>query len=180
MGWAIWITGLPGSGKSTIATSLFELLRDHGMYCEILRMDNLRNIVTPNPSYSEDERELVYSSLIYAALLLTRNNIDVVIDATGNKRSYRRKARKLIPKFMEVYVKCPLEICIKRERSRIQRWNAPKGIYNKASKGISRSVPGVNVPYEEPLIPDVIIDSSKINPKEAAHIIYLRLKKRFK
>jgi len=180
MAWAVWLTGLPGSGKSAITMSLSERLRTHNISFDIIRMDELRSLVTPNPSYSEEERDIVYSALVYAALLLTRNNVNVIIDATGNKRRYREKARKLIPLFIEVYVKCPLEICIERERLREERWGAPENIYDKSFKGLSRSVPGINIAYEEPLKADVIVDSSRLDIKEAAQIIYLALENKFK
>lgn len=178
MAWTVWITGLPGSGKSTIAKALSEMLRSDEIKFDVLRMDELRRVVTPNPTYSEEEREIVYAALVYTALTLNRNGINVLIDATGNRRKYREKARSLISDFMEVYVKCPIEVCIEREKLRKESWGAPKDIYDKAIKGISRTVPGLGVPYEEPLSPEVTVDSSKLEPLESAKIIYRAIKER--
>lgn len=171
MVWTLWITGLPGSGKSTITTALSKILRRHGFLFDILRIDELRRIVTPQPCYSEEEREIIYSALVYSALKLTKNRINVIIDATGNRVKYREKARSLLSPFIEVYVRCPLNVCIEREQSRTASYYAPKNIYAKAEKE-HNTVPGIGVPYEEPLKPDIIIDSSKKNPSKSAQIIF--------
>ncbi|MEM2122766.1 MAG: adenylyl-sulfate kinase [Candidatus Bathyarchaeia archaeon] len=176
MAWTLWITGLPGSGKSTIAGALSEILKGEGIRFDVLRMDELRRIVTPEPTYSEEEREIVYAALVYTALMLNRNDVNVVIDATGNRRRYREKARGLISEFMEVYVKCPIELCMEREGRRRRRWGAPEAIYDKAFKGVSGTVPGLGVPYEEPLNPEVTVDSSRLKPSESAHVIYQAMK----
>jgi len=175
-GWAIWITGLPGSGKSTIAEALKAKLEEESIPFQLLSMDELRKILTPKPSYSEEERDRVYSALSYIAELLTQNGVNVVIDATGNRRKYRDKARERIRKFIEVYVKCPIEVCIRREMKRRETHGAPKGIYAKAFKGESLTVPGVGAPYEEPLNPEVTVDSTKLTPSEAAEKIMVKIK----
>lgn len=107
-GIAIWITGLPGSGKSTVAN---EVKKVHPEFI-ILRMDELRKIVTPEPTYSDAEREIVYRTIVYLAKKLTEHGHDVIIDATGNLRRWRELARQLIPRYAEVYLKCPIEICM--------------------------------------------------------------------
>ncbi|MGC8960832.1 MAG: adenylyl-sulfate kinase [Candidatus Bathyarchaeia archaeon] len=178
MAWTVWITGLPGSGKSTIAEALSEILRREGVKFDVLRMDELRRVVTPNPTYSEEEREIVYAALTYTALALNRNGVNVVIDATGNRRRYREKARNLIPAFMEAYVKCPIELCMKREGSRRRRWGAPEAIYDKGFRGVSGTVPGLGVPYEEPLNPEVTVDSSRLKPSESAQVIYKAMREK--
>jgi adenylylsulfate kinase len=109
-GRTLWITGLPGSGKSTIADFLKAAHPD----LVILRMDDLRKIVTPAPTYSESERDLVYRSIIYFAGRLTELGHTVIIDATGNLRKWRELARELIPKFSEIYLKCQIIECMKR------------------------------------------------------------------
>ncbi|WP_455364988.1 adenylyl-sulfate kinase, partial [[Eubacterium] cellulosolvens] len=156
-GWAIWITGLPGSGKSTIAATLELRLRAKNISFQLLSIDMLRKIVTPTPIYSENERDLVYGSLVFTAYLLTLNGINVVIDATGNRRRYREQARHLIKRFYEVYVKCPLDLCIEREGKRKKKYGAPEKIYEKGLSKESTTVPGLGVPYEEPINPEVII-----------------------
>jgi len=158
---ALWITGLPGSGKSTIS----EEIRKRHPELVILRMDELRKIVTPEPTYSEAEREIVYRCICYVASLLVRYGHDVIIDATGNMRRWRDLARNLIDRFGEIYLKCPLETCIERERSRFESHGAPGKIYEKGKAGWP--VPGVTVPYEEPLNPELTIDTSRVSISEA-------------
>ena len=165
MSWVVWITGLPGSGKSTVAEALKKKIPD----TEILGMDELRKIVTPDPAYSDSERDHVYRALVYTAKTLHKLGHNVIIDATGNRQLWRQLARTEIPGFIEVYLKCQLELCMKRERTRIDRHAAPAGIYKKAENGWP--VPGVNVPYEEAAKPDLTIDSGKNSPGEAAEMI---------
>jgi adenylylsulfate kinase len=152
-GMALWITGLPGSGKSTIA----DLLKEVHPAFVILRMDEFRMIVTPEPTYSESEREHVYRSLVYIAKLLTGLGHDVIIDATGNMRKWRELARRLIPNYVETYLKCPVALCRERERQRRETHGAPRDIYQRGEKGCP--VPGINVPYEEPLVPEIVVDT---------------------
>ncbi|MEM2924356.1 MAG: adenylyl-sulfate kinase [Methanocellales archaeon] len=166
MAWAIWITGLPSCGKTTIAIKTREMLEKNGVKVKILQLDEIRRVITPKPRYTEEERDIVYASLAYMAKLLTESGVNVIIDATAHKQRYRDLARQLIPSFLEIYVKCPLEICIERERTRFAEYS-PRDIYKKARLP-SATVPGVNVVYEEPENAEVTIDSSKLSPEEAA------------
>lgn len=159
-GRALWITGLPGSGKSSIA----ELLKMRHQGFVILNMDELRKTVTPEPSYSDQEREAVYRCLVFVAKKMTELGHDVIIDATGNKRRWRELARQLIPQYAEVYLKCSLEECMKRERQRLETHGAPQGIYEKGEKG--SPVPGMTVPYEEPLNPEIVVDTDETSADE--------------
>ena len=111
---------------------------------------------------------MVYHVLAVTAKLLTEAGVNVLIDATGNRRAYRDEARKLIARFAEVYLKCPLEICIQRESLWKETFGAPKGIYERGFKGISRTVPGLGSPYEEPLNPELTLETDKLKPEEAA------------
>lgn len=180
-GWCVWITGLPGSGKSTIARLLFKKLKHLGVHAYILSSDELRRVMTPNPKYTEEERDMVYATLVYIAKILTENGVNVIIDATGNRRRYRDEARRLIPRFMEAYLRCPLEVCIARESKRgLDFYGAPGGIYARALRGESRTVPGIGAPYEEPINPEVTVDSDKLSPGECAERILEVILEHFK
>lgn len=164
-GLAIWITGLPGSGKSTAAEGIKSLHPDF----VVLRMDELRKVVTPDPSYSDAERDMVYRSLVYLAKVLTESGRNVIIDATGNRREWRNLARAHIPGFIEVYLKCSVEECISREKKRTERHGAPADIYRKGEKGWP--VPGVNAPYEEPGNPEIAVDTTSLSAEDIVGVI---------
>jgi adenylylsulfate kinase len=171
VGWCVWVTGLPGSGKSVVSRHLIELLRQRQIQIQLLSSDELRKIITPKPLYSLEERDIVYSALVYIAKLLTQNGVNVLIDATGNLRRYREDARKQIRCFIEAYLDCPLEVCMEREAKRKETYLAPTGIYSGALKAKVSTVPGVGQPYELPLKPEVTIRSAELTPEEAAQKI---------
>lgn len=171
-GLAVWITGLPGSGKSTATEGLKKLHPD----LVILRMDELRKLVTPNPTYSDAERDLVYRSLVYTAGMLTELGHNVVIDATANRREWRDLARRLIPGFVEVYLKCTVEECSLREKRRTDTRGAPKDIYRKGETGWP--VPGVNVPYEEPVNPEIEVETTCSSIEDTVALIDSSLRQR--
>ncbi len=175
MAWAVWITGLPGSGKTTIAQEVANRLKDRRL--KVLQLDEIRAVVTPHPRYTEEERDIVYSFLAYTAKVLTECGINVIIDATANRKRYRQLARTLIPCFAEVYVSCSLETCMRREAGRRAEF-APKEIYVKA-RTQGAPVPGVNVDYETTERPEVIIDSEHTTPTQAAEIISEDIRRRF-
>ncbi|RZN37751.1 MAG: adenylyl-sulfate kinase [Methanophagales archaeon ANME-1-THS] len=167
MTWAVWITGLPGSGKTVLAQHVRTMLADEGIApVKVLELDEIRKFITPTPTYSEEEREIVYAALVYMAKLLVESGIPVIIDATGNRRRYRERARARISKFAEVYVKCPLDLCMERERGRSAE-HAPSGIYAKTTEQ-GATVPGVNVPYEAPVNPEVVVDSETMQVEASA------------
>jgi len=178
-GWCVWVTGLPGCGKSTVTKALLKKLRELGIHAQVVSSDMLREVVTPKPTYSEIERDMVYGAIVFVAKLLTQNGVNVIIDATANLRKYRNHARREMPRFMEAYLRCPLEVCIQRETGRKEYAYAPKDIYKKAFTGESVSVPGVSVPYEEPLQPEVTVDSDKLDPDQCAQSILEALMKVF-
>lgn len=178
-GWCVWITGLPGSGKSVISEALMNLLDEKDITAQVLSSDALRRVLTPKPSYSLDERDVVYATLVYAAELLTENGVNLVIDATGNLRRYRDSARKGIQRFLEVYLKCPLAVCVDREKRRGKAFNAPRRIYAKALEGKASAVPGMGQPYEPPLKPELTLDTTECQPKECAQKVLEAILSRF-
>lgn len=167
---AIWITGLPASGKTTIRKVLVKRLEDAGMHVQVLESDELRKIITPKPSYSLEERDNFYRTMVYIGELLVRNGVNVIFDATANKRLYRDNARGAITNFVEVFVKCPLAVCMQRD---------PKGIYKKAKEGKAATVPGLQELYEEPLNPEITVESDKEDPEAAAEKIFQLLMRSF-
>ncbi|MCP8311278.1 MAG: adenylyl-sulfate kinase [Candidatus Methylarchaceae archaeon HK01M] len=170
-GWCVWLTGLPGSGKSTVAKALHQKLKKNEIHAQILSSDGLRKAITPDPKYTDEERDIVYKAISYIAKLLTKNSVNVIIDATGNRRRYRDKAREEMKNFMEVYLICPLSVCMERESKRIDTSQAPRGIYEKALKGKSK-VPGFGAPYEEPLNPELKLNTERLNPDACVKRIF--------
>lgn len=169
MSFCLWITGLPGSGKSSVAKELTRLLRDDGIETATLSLDEIRKVLTPEPKYTEQERDLVYRALaVMAQLLVEKGGKNVIIDATGNRRAYRELARQLIPEFAEAYLRCPLETAMAREGSR-RSGLVEKDLYKRAVEGrLEGKMPGVSTPYEEPTRPEVTLDSAALSPREAA------------
>lgn len=178
-GWCVWVTGLPGSGKSIVSEALIRLLEQKGIPAQLLSSDALRKVLTPKPTYTLEERDIVYATLVYIAELLTKNGVNVVIDATGNLRRYRENVRRRIPRFMEAYLECPLEVCMERELKRKKTHHAPKQIYAKAMEGKAPTVPGVGQPYEPPISPEITIDTTKYTPEQAAGKILETLTKKW-
>jgi adenylylsulfate kinase len=165
-GFALWITGMPASGKSTVTRALVNKLREQGIHVVVLESDELRRILTPNATYSPEERDHFYRRMVLIGDLIVRSGVNLIFDATANKRSYRDHARSLIVKFMEVYLQCPLEVCMKRD---------PKGIYRQATAGKTATVPGLQIPYEIPVNPDITLDGQSPSQAEA-DMIFDRLK----
>jgi adenylylsulfate kinase-like enzyme len=115
MSWAAWITGLSGTGKSAIARALFDRLAAAGHHAELLELDEMRRVVTPEPTNTELERNLLYRALVYVASTLVDSGVPVIIDGTAHRRAWRDLARARLPRFVEIEVTCQLEAC--RERA---------------------------------------------------------------
>ena len=107
MSWAVWITGLPGSGKSAIAQAAAAELQARGEQVMVLELDRIRKVITPQPTYSDAEREAVYRALVYMAAALVDAGVAVILDATAHRRAWRELARTTIPNFAEVQLRCP-------------------------------------------------------------------------
>lgn len=159
---AVWMTGLPASGKSTITRALVDELAARGVDVAVLESDALRPVLTPHATYSEEERETFYEAMTYIGSLLVRHGVPVIFDATANRRAYRAGARAAIERFIEVYVDSPLDRCIARD---------PKGIYRKAQSGDASTVPGLQAFYEAPAPADVIVPGHDVSPETSAHTI---------
>jgi adenylylsulfate kinase len=172
MSWVIWITGPPGSGKSVLARAAAAELRALGEPVRVLELDEIRTTLTPSPTYSYAERDVVYRALVYMAMLLTEAGVPVILDATGHRRVWRDLCRSTIPRFGEVQLLCPPEVCRERERTR-PPGHAPRGIYARAGRP-GATVPGVDVPYEWALLPELVIDTATERaPAAVARIVAL-------
>ncbi len=143
---ALWITGPPGSGKSTIAGALVRMLRRRDVDPAVLDADTFREHFAPHGTPLEEDRVLFYRGMVEVARMFVERNIPVILDATGALRAYRAPGRELLTAFAEVFVDCPAEICAAR---------IPKG---------SRDV----VHYEPPIHPEVRIRSDHEDPESAA------------
>jgi adenylylsulfate kinase len=163
---AVWITGLPASGKSTVVASVIAHLAVRGIDVAVLESDALRKIFTPHPRYDEEERDAFYRQMVYVGVVLTQHGVPVIFDATANRRLYRDRARQQIPKFLEVYVDCPLATCIARD---------PKGIYREAREGTASAVPGLQAPYESPQEPELVVHGDREAPEAAGRRVVARL-----
>jgi len=179
-GWAIWLTGMPGSGKSTLARLVSRKLLMHTIRTQVLSIEMIREVLTPRPKYSEEERDIVYGALVFVTKLLTQNGVNVIVDATANRRKYRDAARRSIREFAEVYLECPLKVCVQRETRRKRKFGAPSRIYLKGKTGASKTVPGLGVPYEEPLSAELVLDTSVLKPMVCAEKIVTMVLARFR
>ena len=167
---ALWITGLPASGKSTIVSHLLPKLQQIGLPVEVLESDQVRRTLTPQASYTNEERDVFYRALAFTGSRLMAHGITVIFDATASRRAYRDFACQLIPRFAEVAVHCPLAVCMERDK---------KGTYEKGQRLDSTTVPGLQAPYESPLNPDVTIDTTTTGPEQAVRQILAFIETRF-
>ncbi|RMD92683.1 MAG: adenylyl-sulfate kinase [Calditrichaeota bacterium] len=165
-GFTVWFTGLPSSGKSTLANMLARVLRDMGRKVEILDGDVVRTNLSKGLGFSREDRDINIRRIGFVCHLLSRNGVVAISAAISPYRSTRDENRKLIGNFVEVYVKCPLEECIKRD---------VKGLYKKALSGEIQQFTGISDPYEEPLNPEVVVESDKESPEESLNKILDKL-----
>ena len=159
---AVWLTGLSGSGKSAIAKALLEQLHARGIDAAVLESDVLRTQLTPFPRYDDAERELFYAALVEIGRLVVTSGKAVVFDATANRRAYRDAARKTIARFVEVHVDTPLEVCVARD---------PKLLYRAAREGKASTLPGVQAAYEPPFAPELVVHGDHGTPEKSAERI---------
>jgi adenylylsulfate kinase len=146
-GVVVWFTGLPASGKTTLAWRVRDRLAPR-VSCVVLDSDELRDALVAH-AYADDDREAFYRVLGTLATLLAKQGHTVLVAATAPCRAHRDRARQGSPRFVEVYVRTPRELCETRDA---------KGLYAQARSGQAANLPGVGVPYEPPLAPDVVAD----------------------
>ena len=156
---AIWITGLPACGKSTLTAALKEQLRARRVNVAVLESDALRKTLTPHPRYNLEERDTFYQQMADIGVLLTDQGVPVIFDATANRRVYRDRARREISHFLEIYMDCPIATCLARD---------PKGIYRQAQESATATVPGLQTAYEPPEAPDLVVHAEAESPECAA------------
>ena len=155
-GFVVWFTGLPSAGKSTLAQQLEKALRRRGLGVEVLDGDEVRKRLTKGLGFSKEDRDENIRRITYVAHLLARNGTVAITAAISPYRAIRDEAREEINRFVEVHVKCPLEVCIQRD---------VKGLYRRALAGEIPNFTGVSDPYEEPLRPEVTIETDRVSPE---------------
>ena len=166
-GFTLWFTGLPCSGKTTIAKIVEKKLKEKGMRVERLDGDVVRESLTRDLGFSKEDRDKNIERVTFVAKLLSRNGVAVLVSFISPYREARDRARKECMNFVEVFVKCPIEVCEKRD---------VKGMYKLARAGKIKDFTGIDDPYEEPLNPELVIESDKETPDESAGRVMNKLK----
>ena len=164
---AIWITGIPASGKTTISILLKDYFQKKNLPAIILDGDEMRKTISKDLGFLPEDRKEHNRRVIEIAKLLVKNNFTAIIPLISPYRETRELARKEIPNFVEVYVKASLDTCIKRD---------PKGLYQKAKKGEIVNLTGLQSPYEEPVNPELVLDTERYSAIECLDQIVSKLK----
>ena len=158
-GVTVWFTGLSGSGKTTVATRVHELLHERHIHSERLDGDVVRRSLTRDLGFSKEDRDKNIERVTFVAKLLTRNGVVVLSAFISPYKRMRDNARAEIGDFLEVYVRTPMEVLLQRD---------VKGMYKKAMAGEIQGFTGVNDPYEEPENPELILDTANESIEESA------------
>jgi len=166
IGFTIWFTGLSGAGKSTLSTILQQRLGERGRNVEILDGDIVRTHLSKGLTFSKEDRDTNIKRIAFVCALLTRNGVAAISAAIAPYREARAWARNEIGNFVEVYVKCPIDVC--RERD-------VKGLYKLADEGKLKGFTGVDDPYEEPENPELIVETDKETPEQSVERILVKL-----
>jgi adenylylsulfate kinase len=163
-GAVVWITGLPSSGKSTLARRIQARLRAGDVAAAVLDGDQVRAALDPRPGYDPESRSRFYGTLARLAALLAGQGLVAIVAATTHRRAFRERARALAPRFVEVFVDVPVEACAARDA---------KGLYAAARRGSVTELPGVGSGFERPQSPDVVADGGEdlAAPEAVARIL---------
>jgi adenylyl-sulfate kinase len=156
-GFTVWFTGLSGSGKSTLAEMLVAVLERRGHRYELLDGDVVRTHLSKGLGFSKEDRDTNILRIGWVAERLTYHGAAVVCSAISPYREARDQVRRNIPAFVEVFVKCSVEECTRRD---------VKGLYEKAMRGEITGFTGVDDPYEEPERPELVLDTERLTPQE--------------
>ena len=166
-GFTLWFTGLPCSGKTVLADAVAKELRSQGMKVERLDGDIVRKSLTRDLGFSEEDRNMNIERVTFVSKLLTRNGVAVLASFVSPYNKIRDYSRKEIGNYILVYVKCSLEECENRDI---------KGMYAKARAGEIKDFTGIDHPFEEPDITDIIVETDKHTVEESKNIILQALK----
>jgi len=167
-GVTVWFTGLPCCGKTTIAKKLYQILKKQGYRIEHLDGDIVREDLTSDLGFSKEDRDENLKRITFVAKLLTRNDVIVLATFVSPYKERREKSKKEIEDFLEIYVKCSVEECIRRD---------VKGMYKKALAGEIKHFTGVDDPYEEPTNPDILIETEKETIDESVQKVFNKIQK---
>jgi len=165
-GFTLWFTGLSGAGKSTLAAAVSAELRGRGISVEVLDGDEVRQNLSKGLGFSREDRDTNIRRIGYVAKLLARNGVAVITAAISPYRGIRDAVREEIGAFVEVYVRASLDECIRRDT---------KGLYRRALAGEIPQFTGVSDPYEEPLAPELVIDTEREEVADSASRVIDRL-----
>jgi adenylyl-sulfate kinase len=162
-GFCIWLTGLPSSGKTTIAQELKPRLDARGYRVELLDGDEIRKGLSSDLGFDRAAREAHAGRVTYVAKVLARNDVIPIVALISPYRTSRARARSEIGRFVEVYVDTPLSVCEERD---------VKGLYKKARAGLIKEMTGIDDPYETPEAPEITVRTTKRSPAaEAEYVI---------
>ena len=165
-GFTLWFTGLSGAGKSTLAAAVSRELRRHGIAVEVLDGDEVRQNLSQGLGFSREDRDTNIRRIGYVARLLTRNGVAVITAAISPYRAVRDEVRREVGAFVEVHVKASLDECIRRDA---------KGLYRRALAGEIPHFTGVSDLYEEPLRPELVVDTEREDVGDSATRVIERL-----
>lgn len=169
-GFTLWLTGLSGAGKSTVAAAVAERLRAERGAVEVLDGDEVREHLSKGLTFSREDRDTNVRRIAFVAKLLTRNGVAVITAAISPYRAIRDEARREIGDgFVEVYVNASLDECIRRD---------VKGLYDKALAGKIPSFTGVSDPYEPPLAPELELQTEHESLDESVERVLDTLRRR--